>query len=187
MPCVPSMAGWETVLGVTEWKPAPRLGREGNCPVRQGGAVESRRQLLAGRVPVDLIDWRSGVQERSVPILEPVVGVADVAAHFELDMSDDRAEVVLLKNSGRLRPATYCVEPTWMKLTQSIWVLQVEVEPGSWQAANKRTVAIAATSLEAIQLNERLAARPGNDYFLAAPMYLPGSLSKLSLHPPEQK
>jgi hypothetical protein len=29
--------------------------------------------------------------------------------------------------------------------------------------------------------------RPGNDYFLPAPTYLPGSLSKLSLHPSEQK
>jgi hypothetical protein len=32
---------------------------------------------------------------------------------------------------GDAGAATYCVEPTWMKLTQSICVLQPEVEPGS--------------------------------------------------------
>jgi hypothetical protein len=54
----------------------------------------------------DLIDRHSRIKERCVPTLQSVIGVADIAAHFELDMSEDRAELVLLKNSGRLCPAT---------------------------------------------------------------------------------
>ena len=47
--------------------------------------------------------------------------------------------------------ATYCVEPTWMKLTQSIMVLLQVDCPGSWQAAMKARIASPVTSFAAIE------------------------------------
>lgn len=83
-------------------KPAYYLGGRSRGPVQHDIAVESRPQLLARWVTVDLIDGRSGVQKRRVPILEPVAGVADIAAHLELDMSVNGSEIALLKNTGRI-------------------------------------------------------------------------------------
>ena len=54
---------------------------------------------------VDLIDRRCGVEERCVPIFEPIVGVADVAADFELDVGVDGAQVALLQDGRRLGPS----------------------------------------------------------------------------------
>jgi uncharacterized membrane protein len=81
-----------------------RSGRRRNSPVNDDLSVEPRRQLLARRLSPDLIDRRARIQERRVPILEPVVGVADLAAHLELDASIDRPQVALLNNGGSLRP-----------------------------------------------------------------------------------
>jgi hypothetical protein len=74
-----------------------------------------------------------------------------------------------------------------MKLTQSIWALQVAVVPGTWHAAVKTKATVAATILRVMHLSERRAPRSGNDYFFAPPMYFAGSLSKASLQPAEQK
>ena len=48
------------------------LGRGRRRSVEQDAAVESRGQLHARRVPVDPINRRSGIQERGVPIFEPI-------------------------------------------------------------------------------------------------------------------
>ena len=74
-----------------------------------------------------------------------------------------------------------------MKLTQSIWALQVEIVPGTWHAAIKMKATAAAVTLRVIRLSERRAAGPGNDYLFAPPTYFAGSLSKASLQPAEQK
>lgn len=47
-------------------------------------------------------------------------------------------------------PATYCVEPTSMKLTHSIWASHVGAEPGSWQAAMSKTAPSVPTTLDAM-------------------------------------
>jgi len=44
-----------------------------------------------------------------------------------------------------LRPREDWVDPTWMKSTQSICDLQVELVPGSWQAATSRNATPAAS------------------------------------------
>src|SRR5205807_7546666 len=75
-----------------------RRGNQGS--VDQEAAVELGRQLVAGWLPVDLIDRRSRIQERSVAIFQPVVGVADIATYFELDAGVDRAKVALPKDGG---------------------------------------------------------------------------------------
>ena len=90
---------------------------------------------MAGGLAYHLIDRRSRIQERRVAILQPVVGVADIPAHLKFDVGVDRAQISYLKDGRRLWRATYCVDPTWMKLTQSICALQLEDEPGGWHAA----------------------------------------------------
>jgi hypothetical protein len=60
-------------------------------------------------VAVDLIDRRSGVEERCVPIFDPIVGVADMAADFELDVGVDGTQVARLKNAW-IRPKALKVQ-----------------------------------------------------------------------------
>ena len=57
-------------------------------------------------MPVDLINGRSHLEEHRVPILQPVVGIADFPAHLELDIGVGGAQVALPKNGRRLWPAT---------------------------------------------------------------------------------
>ncbi len=70
----------------------------------EAAGAESGRQLHARWLSVDLIDRGSGIQKGSVPILQPVGGIADIAADFELDMRVNGAKVALLQNAGRWWP-----------------------------------------------------------------------------------
>src|SRR5207244_11079595 len=67
------------------------------CLVAEDLAVSPGRHGLTGWPTDDLVNRRSGVQKRRVPVLRPVLGIAYIACDLELHMPHNRAEVALLK------------------------------------------------------------------------------------------
>jgi hypothetical protein len=70
------------------------------------------------RVTVDLIDGCSWVQEGGISILDPIVGIAHVAADLELDVGVDRAQISFLQATWRatvretVTNSTHCASPS---------------------------------------------------------------------------
>ena len=89
------------------------------------------REALTRWKAVDLVDRCTRLEKPGITILEPVVGIADVARQLRFHMVDDRAEVGPLQDAWRPCAETWSVEPTWMKSTQSIWVVQAAWSPAS--------------------------------------------------------
>ena len=73
--------------------------------------MKRARQSFAWRVTADLIDRRTWIEEGRIAILKAVVGIADVAADFELDVCIDRPDVGILKGIRRFRTSHVLSRP----------------------------------------------------------------------------